>query len=33
METFRSEHIKSAKEYIANYILPEELKKSRWVGV
>lgn len=30
---FRSEHIQKAKEYIANYILPEELKKSRWVGV
>lgn len=30
---FRSEHIKPAKEYIDNYILPEELKKSRWAGV
>lgn len=29
---FRSEHIQPAKEYIANYILPEELKKSRWEG-
>ena len=27
---FRSEHIEKAKEYIENYILPEELKKSRW---
>lgn len=33
MENFRSEHIEPAKEYIDNYILPEELKKSRWVGV
>ena len=30
---FRAEHIEPAKEYIKNYILPEELKKSRWVGV
>lgn len=30
---FRSEHVEQAKEYIAKYILPEELKKSRWVGV
>lgn len=30
---FRDEHIEPAKEYIQNYILPEELKKSRWVGV
>ena len=30
---FRSEHIQPAKEYIEKYILPEELKKSRWVGV
>lgn len=27
---FRSEHIEKAKEYINNYVLPEELKKSRW---
>ncbi len=30
---FRVEHTKLAKEYIKNYILPKELKKSRWVGV
>lgn len=30
---FRLEHIEPAKEYITNYVLPEELKKSRWVGV
>lgn len=30
---FRAEHIEPAKEYIKNYILPEELKKSRWAGV
>lgn len=30
---FRSEHIEPAREYINNYILPEDLKKSRWVGV
>ncbi len=30
---FRVEHIEPAKKYIKNYILPEELKKSRWVGV
>lgn len=30
---FRAEHIEPAKEYITNYILPEELKKSRWAGV
>lgn len=28
---FRAEHIEKAKEYIENYILPEELKKSRWM--
>lgn len=33
IQDFRDEHIEPAKEYIANYILPEELKKSRWVGV
>lgn len=27
---FRFEHIEPAKEYIDNYILSEELKKSRW---
>lgn len=27
---FRSEHIEAAKQYISNYVLPEELKKSRW---
>ena len=30
---FRDEHIEPAKEYINNYILPEELKKSRWRDV
>ncbi len=30
---FRSEHIQPAKEYINNYVLSEDLKKSRWVGV
>lgn len=30
---FRSEHIQPAKEYIDNYVLLEDLKKSRWVGV
>ncbi len=30
---FRAEHIEPAKEYIKKYILTEELKKSRWVGV
>jgi len=30
---FRSEHIELAREYINNYILSEDLKKSRWVGV
>lgn len=33
IQDFRDEHIEKAKEYIENYILPEELKKSRWVGV
>lgn len=27
---FRVEHIEPAKEYINNYVLSEELKKSRW---
>lgn len=30
---FKAEHIEKAKEYINNYMLPEDLKKSRWVGV
>lgn len=30
---FKVEHIQPAKEYIKGYILPEDLKKSRWVGV
>lgn len=30
---FRSEHVEKAKEYISNYVLAEELKKSRWAGV
>lgn len=28
---FRAEHVQLAKEYVKNYILPEEYKKSRWV--
>ena len=27
---FRTEHVEKAREYIANYVLPEDLKKSRW---
>lgn len=27
---FKSEHTRKAKEYINNYVLPEDLKKSRW---
>ena len=27
---FRDEHIEPAKEYIENYVIPEELKKNRW---
>lgn len=27
---FRSEHIEPAREYINKYMLPEDLKKSRW---
>lgn len=27
---FRNEHIQQAKEYLSNYVMPEELKKSRW---
>lgn len=27
---FNSEHIEKAKEYIDNYVIPEELKMSRW---
>lgn len=30
---FRAEHIEPAKEYINNYVLAEDLKKSRWNGV
>ena len=30
IQDFRDEHIAKAKEYIENYILPEELKTSRW---
>ena len=30
---FRVEHIEPAKEYINNYILSDDLKKSRWIGV
>ena len=29
---FRAEHIEPAREYIKNYILAEDLKKSRWAG-
>ena len=28
---FRSEHIEPAKQYIENYILSEDLKKSKWI--
>ena len=28
---FRDEDIEPAREYINNYVLPESLKKSRWV--
>ena len=31
IEDFRAEHVEPAKEYIENYVLTEELKKSRWV--
>ena len=27
---FRDEHISKAKEYLNNYVIPEEFKKSRW---
>lgn len=27
---FRNEHIQQAKEYLSNYVMPEELKKSKW---
>lgn len=30
---FRTEHIQLAKEYINNYVLSEDLKKSRWGGI
>lgn len=30
---FRDENIEPAREYLKNYIIPEELKKSRWEGV
>lgn len=33
IQDFRDENIQPAKEYIDNYVLPEELKKSRWEGV
>ena len=32
VEDFRDEHIEPAKEYVEKYVLPEELKKSRWVS-
>lgn len=32
IQDFRDEHIAQAKEYIENYILPEELKKSKWAN-
>lgn len=27
---FRDEHIQQAKEYLSNYVIPENLKKSKW---
>ena len=27
---FRDEHIAQAKEYLEKYVIPDELKKSRW---
>ena len=33
IQDFRDEHIEPAKEYIENYVIPEELKKNRWEGV
>lgn len=33
IQDFRDEHIEKAKEYIEEYILPEEIKKSRWIRV
>lgn len=30
IQDFRDEHIQPAKEYIENYVLSDELKKSRW---
>ncbi len=30
IKDFTSEHIEQAREYISNYILDEDLKKSRW---
>lgn len=30
---FRNEDIEPAREYIKNYVIPEELKKSRWAGI
>lgn len=30
IEDFRAEHVEPAKEYIENYVLAAELKKSRW---
>lgn len=33
IQDFRDEHIEQAKEYINNYVLSDELKKSKWIGV
>lgn len=27
---FRDEHISKAKEYLSNYVIPEDFRKSRW---
>lgn len=32
IQDFRDEHIEQAREYVDNYVLSEELKKSRWIG-
>lgn len=32
IQDFRDEHIELAREYISNYVLSDELKKSRWVN-
>lgn len=30
---FRDENIEQAREYLRNYVIPEELRKSRWPRV